>query len=57
MGDDKDDKTIDLNNFNPGEHIKSESPLIFHVYNDMRVKSFQNYLPFFYRVYNIIYLL
>ena len=53
MTDNNKDKTIDLNNFNPDEHIKTESPLIFHVYNDKRVKSFQNYLPFFYRIYNI----
>ena len=53
MTDNNEDKTFDLDNFNPDEHIKTESPLIFHVYNDKRVKSFQNYLPFFYRIYNI----
>jgi hypothetical protein len=33
--------------------MKTESPLIFHVYNDERVKSFQNYLPFFSKNYNV----
>ena len=47
MGDNKDDKTIDLNNFNPDEHIKSESPLIFHVYNDKRVKKFSKLFTLF----------
>ena len=47
MTDNNKDKTIDLNNFNPDEHIKTESPLIFHVYNDKRVKSFQIIYPSF----------
>ena len=53
MNDNKDDKCIDMDNFNPDDHIKTESPLIFHVYNNKRVKSFQNYLPFFYKIYNV----
>ena len=48
-----DNNSIDLEKFNPDDHIKTESPLIFHVYNDTKIKSFQNYLPFFYRIYNI----
>ena len=51
--DNKHDNNIDIDNFNPDEHMKTESPLIFHVYNDKKIKSFQNYLPFFYRIYNI----
>jgi hypothetical protein len=27
-----------MDNFNPDEHMKTESPSIFHVYNDKRVK-------------------
>ena len=50
MNDNKDDKFFDMDNFNPDDHIKTESPLIFHVYNDKRVKRFQNYLPFFYKI-------
>ena len=53
MNDNKDDQFIDMDNFNPDDHMKTESPLIFHVYNDKRVKSFQNYLPFFYKIYNV----
>jgi hypothetical protein len=41
MNDNKDDKYIDIDNFNPDDHIKTESPLIFHVYNDKRVKVFK----------------
>ena len=29
---DKDDNNIDLDNFNPDEYIKSESPLIYHIH-------------------------
>ena len=53
MTDNNDDKTIDINKFNPDDHIKSESPLIYHVYNNKKIKSFQNYLPFFYKIYNV----
>ncbi len=52
MSDNNHDKYIDIDNFNPDKHIKTESPLIYHVYNDKSIKSFQNYLPFFYRIYN-----
>jgi hypothetical protein len=44
---------IDIDKFNPDDHMKSESPLIYHVYNNNKMKSFQNYLPFFYKIYNI----
>ena len=53
MTNNNDDKTIDINKFNPDDHIKSESPLIYHVYNNKKIKSFQNYLPFFYKIYNV----
>ncbi len=33
--------------------MKTESPLRFHLYNDKRVKSFQNNLPFFCRISNV----
>jgi hypothetical protein len=42
-----------MDNFNPDEHMKTKSPLIFHICNDEKVKSFQYNLPFFYRIYNI----
>ncbi len=32
--------------------MKTESPLIFHVYNDKRVKA-SEFSPFFFRIYNI----
>ncbi len=41
------------NKFNPDEHMKTESPLIYHVYNNKKIKVFQNYLPFFYKIYNV----
>jgi hypothetical protein len=53
INDDNDDKKVDIDNFNPDYYMKKESPLIYHVYNDKRVKSFQNYLPFFYKIYNL----
>ena len=53
MSDNKDNKYIDMDKFNPDEHMKSESPLIYHVYNNTKIKSFQNYLPFFYKIYNV----
>jgi hypothetical protein len=53
VNDDNDDKKVDIDNFNPDYYMKKESPLIYHVYNDKRVKSFQNYLPFFYKIYNL----
>ena len=42
-----------MDKFNPDEHMKTESPLIYHVYNNKKIKSFQNYLPFFYKIYNV----
>jgi len=53
MTDNNNDKTIDIDKFNPDDHMKSESPLIYHVYNNKKIKSFQNYLPFFYKIYNV----
>ena len=53
MNDNKDDKFIDMDNFNPDNHMKTGSPFIFHVCNDKRVKRFQNNLPFFYKNYNV----
>jgi hypothetical protein len=41
MSDNKDEKCIDMDNFNPDTQIKSDSPLIYHVYNDKRVKVFK----------------
>ena len=41
MKENKDDKHINMDNFNPDEHMKTESPLIFHVYNDKREKAFK----------------
>ncbi len=37
MTDNKDAKTIDVNNFNPDDHMKSESPLIYHVDNNNKI--------------------
>ena len=53
MTDNQDNKYIDMDNFNPDNHMKTESPLIYHVYNNKKIKSFQNYLPFFYKIYNV----
>jgi len=53
MHDNDNDKKVDIDKFNPDHHMKTESPLIYHVYNDKKVKSFQNYLPFFYKIYNL----
>ena len=50
MNENKDDKHVDMGNVHPDEHIKTEIPSMFHVYNNKRVKSFQHYLPFFYRI-------
>ena len=36
MTDYNNDKTIDITNFNPDDHMKSESPLIYHVYNNKK---------------------
>ncbi len=33
MTDNNYDKTIDVNKFNPDDHMKSESPLVYHVCN------------------------
>ncbi len=30
-----------MNKFNPDQHLKIESPLIYHVYNDKRIKAFK----------------
>ena len=38
---DNNDKTIDINKFNPDDHMKSESPLIYHVYNIKKLKAFK----------------
>ena len=53
MSDNKENKYIDMNKFNPDDHMKTESPLIYHVYNNKKIKVFQNYLPFFYKIYNV----
>ncbi len=37
----KNDKHVDMDNFNPDEHMKTESPLMFRVYNDKRIKVFK----------------
>ncbi len=41
MTDNNDDKTIDVSNFNPDGHMKTESPLIYHVYNNNKSKAFK----------------
>ncbi len=53
MNENKDNKHVDVDNFNPDEHMKTESPLLFHVYNDKWLKVFKFFSPFFYRIYNI----
>jgi hypothetical protein len=53
MSDKNDNRYIDMDKFNPDEHMKTESPLIYHVYNNKKVLVFQNYLPFFYKIYNV----
>jgi hypothetical protein len=39
MIDNNNDKTVDINEFNPDDHMKSESPLIYHVYNNNKLKA------------------
>ncbi len=51
--DNKDKKYIDMNKFNPDDHMKTEISLIYHVYDNNKVKVFPNYLPFFYRKINL----
>ncbi len=41
MSDNKDDKYIDMDKFNPDEHIEKESPLIYHVYKNKKIKCFK----------------
>lgn len=41
-------KTLDIE-----KCIRSDKPLCYHVYNDKRVHIFNNYLPLFYKVYNV----
>jgi hypothetical protein len=55
MNDNDNDKKVDIDNFNPDYHMKTEIPLIYHVYNDTKVQSLQNYIPF--SIKYIIYLL
>jgi hypothetical protein len=57
MTDNNNDKTMGINKFNPDDHMKSERPLIYHVYNNKRIKSFQNYLPFFFAPLRFHYML
>ncbi len=40
MNDNKDDKYIDIDNFNTDNHVKTESQLIFHVYDDGQFEPF-----------------
>ncbi len=37
MTDNDDNKTNDIYNFNPDDHIKKESPCIYHVYNNKEI--------------------
>jgi hypothetical protein len=54
VADDNNDKTIDVvTNFNPDNHMKTESQLIYHVYNNSKIKSFQNYHPLFCKFDNV----
>ncbi len=41
MFDNKDKKYIDMNEFNPDDHMKSESPLLYHVYNNNTSNAFK----------------
>ncbi len=34
MNDNNDVKSIDIDHFNPDDHMKTQSPLIFHQHND-----------------------
>ena len=55
MTNNNDDKTIDINKFNPDDHIKKESPLIYHVYNNKKLKAFKTIFHSFIKF--IMYLL
>jgi hypothetical protein len=41
MADDNDDKAIFVDHFNPDDHMKTDSPLIHHVYNNKELKAFK----------------
>ena len=44
---------INIDDCNIDDYVSTKNPLMYHVYDDKRVKSFQNYLPLFYKVYNV----
>ncbi len=44
MSDNKEDKYIDMDKFNPDEPMKTGSPLIYHVYANKKIKVFKKYL-------------
>ena len=41
-------KSIDVDNC-----IRDDKPLCYHVYDDKQMKLFNNYLPLFYKIYNV----
>jgi hypothetical protein len=41
-------KSIDIDNC-----IRNDKPLCYHVYDDKQMKLFNNYLPLFYKIYNV----
>ncbi len=55
MSDKNDNKYIDMDKFNPDEHMKTKSPFIYHVYNNKKLKSFKITYHFFIKF--IMYLL
>ena len=38
---------------NIDDYIAKESPILYHVYNNNKIRSFQNHLPLFYKVYDV----
>ena len=46
-------ETIDIAELDINSHIRTDKPLCFHLYDENKVKFFNNSLPFFYKIYNI----
>ena len=44
---------INIDDCNIDDYVSTKNPLMYHVYDDKRVKSFKNSLPLFYKVYNV----
>jgi hypothetical protein len=39
MSENENNKYINMDKFNPDDHMKTENPLIYHVYNNKKLKA------------------